>query len=153
MSAVVRTEASFEFQVATDLAHAFPLFGAWGERVWAGPDWQPHFLYPAPARDEPYAVFTLEHPGGARAVWVNTTFDLERGRVQYVYVLPGVQAVLIDLALTEAAARTRVHVTYRRTSLDAAMNDRVRALGNSDRQAGAEWEALIAAALARETRG
>lgn len=149
MSEVMRTEATFEFMVPAERARAFPLFGAWGEKAWAGPDWQPRFVYPTPPRDEPYEVFTVRHGEGEEAVWVNTVFDEFTGRVQYVSVLPKVQAVVIDLALfDEAGPSTRVRVTYRRTALDRSMNDRVRALGEGDRLAGAEWAALIAKALA-----
>jgi hypothetical protein len=153
MSDVTRTEATFEFMVPTERARAFPLLGAWGEKAWAGPDWQPQFVYPTPPRDEPHEVFTVLHGPGEEAVWVNTVFDEATGRVQYVYVLPTVQAVVIDLALfDETGPSTRVRVTYRRTALHRSMNDRVRALGAGDRLAGPEWAALIAKALT-ETRG
>jgi hypothetical protein len=152
MSPVARTEATFEFVVPAERGRAFPLFGAWGEKAWAGADWQPRFVYPTPPRDEPFEVFTVLHGEGEEAVWVNTVFDEAAGRVQYVYVLPTVQAVIIDLTLLdEAGPSTRVRVTYRRTALDHAMNDRVRTLGERDRHAGAEWQALIEKALT-ETR-
>jgi len=146
---LARTQASFAFAVEAPRSRAFALFGAWGEKAWAGDDWQPCYLHPDPPRDEAYAVFTVAH-GPHEAVWVNTAFDLAAGRVQYVYVVPGVQAVVIDLALAEEdARRTRVAVTYRRTALDPAMNERVREMAAHDRENGPEWERLIAAASAR----
>jgi hypothetical protein len=84
---------------------------------------------------------------------VNTAFDLAAGRVQYVYVVPGVQAVVIELALAEGGPGTRVSVTYRRTALGAAQNGRVREAAEHDRVAGPEWERLIAAALERQSDG
>jgi nitrous oxide reductase accessory protein NosL len=62
--------------------------------------------------------------------------------------VPGVQAVVIDLALVEEPGpRTQVAVTYRRTALDPAMNERIRALAVHDRANGPEWEQQLAAAL------
>ncbi len=145
------TDARFDFVVPAPRAVAFPLFGAWGERAWAGDDWQPAFLHPVPAADEAGAVFTLEHGPGERAVWLTTEFDAAAGRAQHVYVLPGVQAVLIDLALTEApdGGSSRVEVRYRRTALDASADERVRALGAHDGSQGPQWAADVRRALGR----
>jgi len=152
---VVRTDQAFEFVAWAPLREAFPLFGAWGERAWAGDDWQPRFLHPDPASDEEGAVFALDHGGGLQAVWVNTAFDAERGRAQYVYVVAGVQSALIDLQLTEApgGSVTRVRVRYRRTALDPSMNEQVRGLGARDAEQGPAWEAAVNQALAAAPRG
>lgn len=145
---VARTQANFTFEVEAPRRRVFPLFGAWGERAWAA-GWAPRFLYPSPPRDEPHAVFTIRW-GRADAVWVNTAYDPRSGRIQYVYVLPGVQAVTIDLALsTPSRGRTRVEVTYRRTALRTAANARVRAMGARDRRAGPGWRRDVARALSR----
>jgi len=149
---VVRTDNSFEFTARAPLREAFPLFGAWGERAWAGESWQPRFLYPDPPRDEAGEVFTVSHGhSGQEATWVNTTFDVETGRIQYVYVLPGVQAVLIDLALQEqpGASSTVVRVRYRRTALSSDLNERVEKLGREDAASAPEWERDVNAALHR----
>jgi hypothetical protein len=146
----LRTDHSFQFTARAPLRTTFPLFGAWGERTWAGDSWQPRFLYPDPPRDEEGEVFTVSHGhSGHEAVWVNTTFELESGRIQYVYVLPDVQAVLIDLTLEEAAdgMTTLVRVRYRRTALSFEMNERVEKLGREDASSGPEWEQQVNAAL------
>src|SRR5882757_11065141 len=108
---------SFAFTVEAPLRDAAPLFGPEGERAWAGDDWNPQFVFPAPARDVEGAVFTLRH-GEHTAVWVNTVFDLSAGRMQYVYVLGDLLVTTIDVRLhTVDQAHSGVDVTYVRTAL------------------------------------
>jgi hypothetical protein len=146
--AVARTDHAFEFTVQMPKKDAFPLFGAWGERAWGGESWNPRFLYPTPPRDEAGEVFTVSHGHGHHdSVWVNTAFDQEAGRIQYVYVVPGFQLVLIDLALEEDAGRTRVRVRYRRTALEPEKNEEVEALGRRDASSGDEWAVAVNDAL------
>ena len=52
---------SFSFTVNAAMHDAAPLFGPEGERVWAGDDWNPQFVFPIPARDVEGAVFTVRH--------------------------------------------------------------------------------------------
>jgi hypothetical protein len=138
----VRNE--FEFTVHAPYAKAAPLFGADAERVWAGSSWNPKFVYPASAPlDVPGAVFTVEH-GGHHATWVCTSFDLKVGHVQYVYVIGGALATLIDIHLAPVdAATTRVQVAYERTALTPEANDHVREMGDADRNSGKEWQGAI----------
>ncbi|MFO0582972.1 MAG: hypothetical protein U0229_11925 [Anaeromyxobacter sp.] len=146
---VSRTDHGFEFTARAPLRATFPLFGAWGERAWAGDSWNPRFLWPDPPRDEEGEVFTLSHGERGEAVWVNTAFDLGAGRIQYVYVLPGTQVTVIDLALEEApdGASTRVRVRYRRTALDPGANTIVEEAGRHDAGSAREWEEAVNAAL------
>jgi hypothetical protein len=130
---------SFSFTVNAAMHDAAPLFGAEGERVWAGDDWNPQFVFPVPARDVEGAVFTVRH-GEHTAVWVNTLFDLETGHMQYVYVLADLLATTIDVRLHPIdAAHTRVEVTYVRTALRPEADEHVLALGNHDRDQSKEW--------------
>ncbi len=69
---------SFAFTVNAAMRDAAPLFGPEGERVWAGDDWDPQFVFPIPAQDVEGAVFTIRH-GEHTAVWVNTLFDVRGG--------------------------------------------------------------------------
>ena len=89
---VAHVENGFEFTVHAPYDKVAPLFGAHGERAWAGEHWDPQFLHPQPAQDVVGEVFTVAH-GHTRATWVNTAFDLQSGHMQYVYVIPDVQAV------------------------------------------------------------
>src|SRR5277367_6008804 len=80
---------SFQFVVRAPLNRAAALFGPEGERCWAGQHWNPEFLYPQPGKDVQGAVFTVQN-GPHRSVWVNTLFDPEGGRMQYVSFVPGI---------------------------------------------------------------
>ncbi len=134
---------SFHFLVHAPLGRAAPLFGPEGERTWAGAEWDPQFLYPQPAKDIPGAVFTVQQ-SNRKGVWVTTRFDVKRGRMQYVSVVPGVRASTVDVRLTAVdASTTSVEVTYVRTALDGSANEEVQALGQSDRQEGPHWQEAI----------
>jgi hypothetical protein len=150
---VAHVENGFEFTVKAPYETVAPLFGALKEKVWAGDEWNPVFLYPQPAQDLEGEVFKINHGHGhAEATWVNTAFDLESGHVQYVYIVPEKQAVLIDIHLLrrEAPSSTDVKVVYKRTALRPDFNLRVAELGNKDRQSGPEWSSGIDAYLRSE---
>lgn len=144
---MAHVSSSFSFTVNASLAQAAPLFGPEGERAWAGEDWDPHFLFPAPARDVQGAVFTVQH-GEHTAVWVNTVFDLAAGRMQYVYVMGNLLATTIDVQLYSLDAQhTKVDVTYTRTALKPEANDHVGEMSRHDAKQGPEWERSINAYL------
>jgi hypothetical protein len=139
----------FGFVVQAPLETAAPLFGPEGERCWAGPSWNPQFLYPQPARDVQGAVFTVER-GPHNSVWVNTLFDLVGGRMQYVAFIPNNMVSVVDVRLISLdSLRTRVEVTYARTALDVSANEDVEAMGKKDRESGPEWEAAIEKCLSK----
>jgi hypothetical protein len=141
--AMAHVSNSFHFLVHAPLGIAAPLFGPEGERNWAGAEWDPQFLYPRPAKDVQGAVFTVEQ-GDRKSVWVNTRFDLDGGRMQYVSIVPGIRASTVDVRLTAVdASTTSVEVTYVRTALDGSANEEVQALGQSDRQEGPHWQEAI----------
>jgi hypothetical protein len=138
----VRTE--FEFTVQAPYAVAAPLFGPEGERAWASDSWNPHFVYPQPARDVEGAVFQVSH-GHRHSTWVNTAFDLEHGHIQYVYMIPEMMVTVIDLNLSKLSASapsaesTHVRVAYERTALNADMDEHVREFSEADRKNGKVW--------------
>ena len=45
---LMHARSEFTFTVQAPMAEAFPLFGPEGERAWAGPEWDPQFVYPIP---------------------------------------------------------------------------------------------------------
>ena len=140
---VAHVSNSFSFMVPASLHDAAPLFGPEGERAWAGAEWNPQFLFPLPAKDVEGAVFTVQH-GDHRSVWVNTRFDLQAGRMQYVAVLPDLLVSTIDVALHAIdGTHTRVDVTYVRTAMQPAANEHVIAMGLHDRGQGPDWERSI----------
>lgn len=146
MLALAHVTNSFRFDAAASLADLAPLFGPVAERAWAGPEWDPRFLYPAAAADVEGCVFTL-HRRGRQETWVNTLFDLASGRMQYVAFVPGVMVTTVSVALTAQPPRTRVQVTYQRTALAPEFNLEVEAAGKSDAASGPEWQAAVAGAL------
>ena len=134
---------SFEFVIRAPLDRAAILFGPDGERCWAGPDWNPVFLYPQPEKDVQGAVFTIQR-GPHKSVWVNTIFDPLAGRMQYVSFIPERLVCVVDVCLTSVdSSSTRVEVAYARTALDPAANDDVEALGKSDSKSGPDWQQAI----------
>jgi hypothetical protein len=147
---VAHVSNSFSFTVPASLHDATPLFGPEGERCWAGTEWNPQLLFPLPGKDVEGAVFTVQH-GDHSSVWVNTRFDLEAGRMQYVVVLPDLLVSTIDVALHVIdATHTRVDVTYIRTALRPEGNEHVVAMGRHDREQGPDWERSIKTYLAAQ---
>ena len=104
------------------------------------------------AEDREGMVFRVAH-GERTATWVNTLFDREARRVQYVYVLPEVVATAVTLRLTPERDSTRVTVRYERTSLSAEADAVVHDMARHDRVAGPQWAAQINRYLAGATRG
>jgi hypothetical protein len=139
-----RERSQFQFVAHAPYAQVFPLFGAEKERVWAGKDWDPTFVYPKPANDVPGAVFTIRHGHATDVPWVNTAFDQQSGHVQYVYVIADVMTTLIDIHISSPDGQnTKVDVVYERTALTAGGDDRVRRMAVHDRQAAPEWSEQI----------
>jgi hypothetical protein len=144
---VVHVENSFAFTIEAPFQDVVPLFGGSSERHWGGGQWDPEFLYPRPERDAPGEVFVVRH-GHASSTWVNTHYDLLRGRFEYAMFIPDVQVAVVDVQVTsEAPSRTRVDVVYRRTALDPAHNRHVEHLGARDRESGPQWSEAITAYL------
>jgi hypothetical protein len=138
-----RLSNSFTFTVNASMRNAAPLFGPEGERVWAGDEWNPQFVFPVPARDVEGAVFRVQN-GEHTAVWVNTLFDLSSGRMQYVYTLGNLLVTTIHVRLHPIdATHTKVEVTYVRTALQPEEIGHVAALGKHDREQGPDWEKAI----------
>jgi hypothetical protein len=139
-----RERSEFEFVAHAPYAQVFPLFGADKERVWAGKEWAPDFIYPQPANDVQGAVFTVKHGHATIVPWVNTAFDAQSGHVQYVYVIPNVLTTLIDVHIAaQDSQNTKVDVVYERSALTNGGDETVRHMAAQDRRAGQEWSAQI----------
>ena len=147
---VLHVRNEFEFTVHAPYQVAAPLFGPEGERGWAGGHWDPQFLYPQPAQDTQGAVFTIRH-GHHHAVWINTAFDTSARHFQYAYFIPETMVVLIDVRFSEPdAENTKVNVAYERTALNPDANQRVKEMGDADRDSGKEWGTAINNYLAKQ---
>ena len=134
----LHTRTEFSFTVDAPFDQVAPLFGANEERKWAS-HWNPQFIYPSPAHDQPGMVFKVTH-GQLTSAWVNTALDLAAGHIQYAYVLNDAMAVLIDIHLTrQSAQKTGVTVVYERTALMPESNEHVQHFAKDDAAAGKEW--------------
>jgi len=147
-SALVHTRTEFSFTVDAPFEQVVPLFGAHEERKWAD-GWNPHFIYPNPARDLQGEVFRVDH-GHHSSVWINTAFDLIAGHIQYAHVLNDAMATLIDIHATrQGASKTSVDVVYERTALVPEANEHVQHMTKGDEGAGKEWGDAINAYFAK----
>jgi len=141
-NALTHTRTEFRFAANGPFEQVAPLFGAYEERQWS-PDWNPQFLYPQPAHDQPGMVFKISH-GQHEAIWINTAFDLAAGHIQYAYILNDAMATLIDIHLTrDGAQKTGVTVVYERSALIPEANEHVQHFAKGDERAGKEWEQAI----------
>lgn len=137
----VHTEEKFVFTARAPMEQVAPLFGANKERAWA-PGWVPDFVYPSPAADVQGMVFTVPHDQ-LQSAWVNTVFDLQKGHIQYTYVIPEHLVTVITVSLQRQGQQTGVEVHYDRTSLTAGGDEHVRTMAQHDRDSGPEWERQI----------
>lgn len=114
----VRAVCDGQFDVPLPIAEALPLFTPEGERLWAGPSWDPVYTIPDGAQDgsSPGTVFTTESVGGD-ATWIVLERS-DRG-MRYARVVPGRIAgtIAVTCAAGVHAGQTRVRVTYDVTSL------------------------------------
>lgn len=149
----MRIQTQFDFQIQAPYDEAASLFGAEGERLWAGEDWDPQFIYPQPAADVEGAVFTIKH-GSRTATWVNTLFDVEGRHFHYVYFLPDLLVTEVDVRFITANSKsTDIHVIYTRTALTMEGNEHVKAMSEHDKNAGKEWQQSIEKYLSRSKVG
>jgi len=147
--APARTHAEFSFVASGPYADVFPLFGAHKERVWAK-GFDPQFIHPLPAHDEPGMVFTTVQEGMSR-VWVNTAFDASTGHVQYVYWIADQMTALIDIHVTNSGGSTTpVRVVYERTALSPQGNEHVLQMAQHDANSGPHWAEMINSVLPKQ---
>ncbi len=144
----MHTETSFDITVAQSLPLATVLFTPEGERAWAGPGWDPHYVYASgEGRDGEGAVFTTRH-GEHELTWVVTKRDMDARHFQYVYFIPHVLVTTVDVRFSVLGeGSTRVHVTYARTAATAEGEEAVRSLTEGDQKAADEWQKSIDAYL------
>jgi hypothetical protein len=140
-AALAHTDRTFEFIAFAPMSRVAPLFGAARERDWS-PEWNPIFVWPDSPGDRVGMVFTVAH-GHRASVWVNTQYDLEHGRFQYVYVIPDVMATLLTLTLQPHEAHTIVRVRYERSALSADASSIVESMAQQDDRAAPDWERQV----------
>ena len=104
--------ASFTLKAAC--RQALPLFTAAGERLWAGPHWNPEMLSGSIKRGSVFR--TRAH--GRETVWVVTDYRPDQGRVGYARIAKGSNMGLVDVRCqTLFHSRSRITVSYTLTAL------------------------------------
>ena len=139
---LIHTHEEFSLIVNASYEQTFPLFGAHEERKWAK-GFDPQFIHPSPPSDQQGMVFTWSQ-NGTPSLWMNTSFDLLSGHVQYVYVVTEAMVTLIDIHLARLdETSTRVSVVYERTALRPEANEQVAQQADDDRNKGVVWAEMI----------
>jgi len=141
---------SFTISLKGSIAEVTPLFGPVREAEWA-PGWAPHFLHPPEAGQREGAVFTTTTKDGRERLWLLTAYDVEQGRVEYVFIAPGFTANQIKIQVTSDGDRQcKATITYRHSALMPEGNEEVNKLdADWAEQQQVHWEAAINAALAK----
>ena len=143
--------SSFDITVNAPYEVAAPLFGAQGERAWAGKEWDPQFLYPQPASDVSGAVFTVSH-GPHHMLWITPVFDIPNRHIQHVIIIPDHMVATIDIRLQPSGdGKTRVHVIYEHTALTPSANEQVHNLAMKAAAQAQEWETAINQSLSAQS--
>jgi hypothetical protein len=149
-AALEQRTRSFTIALEGSVAEVTPLFGPVREREWA-PSWRPHFLHPRQGSQREGVVFTTTAANRKEGLWLLTRYDIEEGRVEYVFVVPGFTANEIKIHVSsDGARRCKATITCRHSALAADGNDEVKKLDDRwAEQQRVHWEAAINSLLAK----
>jgi hypothetical protein len=141
---------SFTIALNGSVAEVTPLFGPVREAEWA-PSWIPHFIHPAESGQIEGAVFTTTSANGRQRLWLLTAYDVQDGRVEYVFVAPGFTANQIKIRVfPDGEKRSKATITYRHSALAPEGNAEVAKLDpHWAEQQRVHWESAINAALVK----
>jgi hypothetical protein len=143
---------SFTITLKGSVKEVTPLFGPVREAEWA-PSWTPRFIHPAKNAAQEGAVFTTRSANGKERLWLLTVYDVEHGRVEYVFVTPGFTANEIKIrVMPDGERKCKATIAYRHSALAIEGNEEVAKLDpHWAEQQRVHWEAAINAVL--EKRG
>ncbi|HLJ46151.1 MAG TPA: hypothetical protein VKU01_09095 [Bryobacteraceae bacterium] len=142
-AALAHNESSFDLAFKAPYSVVAPLFGAEGERLWAGAEWNPQFAFPSPGKDVMGAVFAIEN-SGHKSYWMTAVYDLSARHIQYIYITPSAMMNKIDITFPETGPDlTKVHVAYTRTALQQEINPQVEHAAAQDSLRAHEWQQAI----------
>jgi hypothetical protein len=141
---------SFTINLKGSIAEVTPLFGPVREAEWA-PSWKPRFLHPAQDAQAEGAVFTTVASNGKERLWLLTAYDVDAGRVEYVFIAPGFTANEIKILVRPDGDRQcKATITYRHSAIAPKGNEEVEKLSPQwAQQQRAHWETAVNAVLAR----
>ncbi len=149
-AAVEQRTQSFTIGLNGSVADVTPLFGPVREAEWA-PDWSPRFIYPAQGVQREGAMFITTTGDGKERLWLLTTYDVKKGRVEYVVLIPGFAANEIKIRVVpDGEQHCKATITYRRSALAPEANEEVAKLdAHWAEEQRIHWETAINEALAK----
>jgi len=149
-AALEQRTQSFTLMLKGSVAEVTPLFGPVREAEWA-PTWTPRFIYPAEGAQREGVVFTTASVNGKERLWLLTAYDVQEGRVEYVFVTPGFTANEIKIRVVpDGEKQCKATITYRHSALAPEGDEEVAKLdGHWAEQQRLHWETAINAALAK----
>jgi len=141
---------SFTINLRGSVADVTPLFGPVREAEWA-PNWKPRFLHPALGAQSEGAVFTSVSSNGTERLWLLTAYDVNEGRVEYVFIAPGFTANQIKIRVVpNGDGQCKATITYRHSALAPGGNDEVEKLNpHWAEQERVHWGRAINGTLAK----
>lgn len=141
---------SFTIALNGSAASVTPLFGPVRETEWA-PTWVPRFIHPAEGAQREGVVFTTTTGDCEERFWLLTAYDVQDGRVEYVFVAPGFTANEIKIRVVpDGERRCKATITYRHSALAPEGNQEVAKLNaHWAEQQRVHWETAINSVLAK----
>jgi hypothetical protein len=141
---------SFTIALKGSVAEVTPLFGPVHEAEWAS-SWRPRFIHPREGSQGEGVVFTTASADGRERLWLLTAYDVQGGRVEYVFVTPGFTANEIKIkVVSEGEKQCQATIMYRHSALAPEGNTEAAKLDAQwAEQQRVHWETAINAALRR----
>ena len=111
-----RVSRTYEQTIFGTIQDIMPLYCPVRELDWCE-NWQPEVVYSYSGLVEKDCIFTTKH-GEEDIVWIVTDYDVEAGRVEMFYHVPGVLVTKLEIQVTPITEkRTKAVLTYSKTSL------------------------------------
>lgn len=150
VEALEQRTQSFTINLRGSVADVTPLFGPVREADWA-PNWKPRFLHPAQGAQSEGAVFTSISSNGTERLWLLTAYDVNEGRVEYVFIAPGFTANQIKIRVVpNGDGQCKATITYWHSALALKGNEEVEKLNpHWAEQQRVHWETAINETLAK----
>lgn len=116
---------SFTVTLKGAVPQVTPLFGPVREAEWAHA-WKPDFIHPAEGAQQEGTVFKVHGADGRERIWLLSGYDVEQGRVEYVFVAPNFTITELKINIAPAGdGRSKATVTYRYSALSPEGNQEV----------------------------
>ena len=111
-----RISHTYEHTINGTVEEIMPLYCPVREVDWCE-GWNPKVVYSNSGLVEKDCIFITSH-GDDNFVWVVTDYDIEKGHVEMVYLIPNVLVTKLEIRLTPISKEiTKAEITYSKTSL------------------------------------